>query len=134
MDGENNVRELLTQGHLARLREHVGISLSCQASLIGVAPGALQAWESGKVKPTRASLEKVDRWYRGALRDVDTGPEGVDGFEFGDYVHISVASQEFAMAYVSIVAKCHQGLVSSVHFDTLGWYIHTSELVNRESQ
>lgn len=48
---------------LRRLREATGLSIEKAAHGMGVSFSALQAWETGKMMPKAAQLEKLARYY-----------------------------------------------------------------------
>jgi transcriptional regulator with XRE-family HTH domain len=47
---------------LVTARKVLGLSQRGLAQLLGVDPATLQSWEAGEHKPTRASVEKVERF------------------------------------------------------------------------
>lgn len=115
--------EVLKKGHLSRLRDRLGLSVTMQSHMIGVQPSALRAWEQVTSRPSTGSLIKVGRWYEQAVDSL-----GKTDIGSADLVHVSLASQYLARSYTTIRAMCESGALRCVDLGTLGLYVAREEL------
>lgn len=120
----------LVHGHkLRELRERYGFSRSAQAHMIGVSPTALRSWENGRALSS-VSAKRVASWYT-EVQEHGTSVEDdlLDQIELGQLVHVTVASQQLAMSYSTILQKCQGGMLRCVDLGPLGLYISKAELL-----
>lgn len=122
-------QELVHDLDLKRLRERFRFSRSAQAHMIGVSPTALQRWEEG-APLSRTSAERVATWWN-EVQGYGTVVEDdlLEMIELGTLVHVTVASQQLAMSYGSILERCRTGMLRCVHLGPLGFYLQKAELL-----
>lgn len=96
--------------------------------MIGVNPTTLREWEMGNPL-SRVSAKRIGTWCMQVeqfLETVDHGSLGeVTG---GDWLHVTVASQQLAMSYGTIYRKCRQGLLGCLDLGPLGLYVDTNSV------
>jgi DNA-binding XRE family transcriptional regulator len=120
-------RGYLRDHELRRLRERYGFSRSAQAHMIGVSPTALKVWEDGG-NLSRASAERVVKWYELA-QESGVADNLLKQIQDGNLIHVTVASQQLAMSYGTILEKCRSGVLTCVDLGAFGLYINRAELL-----